>query len=70
MKSNGSMNRVYRVVWNAATGAWQAVAEIAKGQGKSQSTGSTERASQAVTAPVFKWSSLTLAVAAAYYEQR
>lgn len=65
MKSNGSMNRVYRVVWSAATGAWQAVAEIAKGQGKSQSTGSTECASQAVTAPAFKWSSLTLAVAAA-----
>jgi uncharacterized protein with beta-barrel porin domain len=59
------MNRVYRVVWNAATCAWQAVAEIAKGQGKSQSTGSTERASQAVTAPAFKWSSLALAVAAA-----
>lgn len=34
-KSNGSMNRCFRVVWNAATGAWQAVSESAKGHGKS-----------------------------------
>ena len=37
MKNNGSMNRLFRVIWNAATGAWQAVTEIAKGQGKSKS---------------------------------
>ena len=65
MHSNGSMNRVYRVVWNAATGAWQAVAEITKGQCKSKSTGSDARTAQAAAAPAFKWSSLTLAVAAA-----
>jgi uncharacterized protein with beta-barrel porin domain len=35
---NGLMNRVYRVVWNAATSAWQAVAENAKGQGKTKTT--------------------------------
>lgn len=63
MKSNGSINRVYRVVWNAATGVWQAVAEIAKGHCKSQSSGS--HAVHASTMPAFKISSLTLAVAAA-----
>ena len=35
MKNNGSMNRFYRVVWNAATGVWQAVSENSKGQSKS-----------------------------------
>ena len=38
MKNNGSLNRVYRVVWNAATGVWQAVSECAKGQGKTKSS--------------------------------
>ncbi|MBQ1764177.1 MAG: ESPR domain-containing protein, partial [Aquincola sp.] len=27
------MNRIYRIVWNEAQGAWVAVNEIAKGQG-------------------------------------
>ena len=35
MKNNGSMNRLFRVIWNAATGAWQAVTEVAKGKSKS-----------------------------------
>jgi filamentous hemagglutinin family protein len=34
MKSHASMNRVYRLVWNAALNIWVAVAENAKGQGK------------------------------------
>jgi len=38
MKNNGSMNRFFRVIWNAATGEWQAVTEVAKGQGKSKSS--------------------------------
>lgn len=44
MKSNGSMNRVYRVIWNAATGAWQAVCEIGKSHGKEKSSRSLRRA--------------------------
>jgi len=30
------MNRSYRVVWNVVTMTWQAVAEIARGHGKSK----------------------------------
>jgi filamentous hemagglutinin family protein len=37
MKSHASMNRIYRLVWNAALKLWVAVAENAKGQGKSGS---------------------------------
>jgi len=34
MNSHASMNRMYRVVWNAATMVWQAVAETSAGHGK------------------------------------
>ena len=34
MKSHASMNRIYRLVWNASLGLWVAVAENAKGRGK------------------------------------
>ena len=34
MSRHGSLNRVYRVVFNQAKGAWQAVAEIGKSAGK------------------------------------
>ncbi|WP_411877763.1 YDG domain-containing protein [Polaromonas sp. YR568] len=34
MKSHASMNRIYRLVWNAALSLWVAVAENAKGRGK------------------------------------
>ena len=37
MNSNG-LNHFFRIVWNASKGAWQAVSEIAKGQGKSKSS--------------------------------
>jgi filamentous hemagglutinin family protein len=50
MKNNGSMNRLFRVIWNAATGAWQAVTEVAKGQGKSTSS---KRLSPALVAGAF-----------------
>ena len=33
-----SMNHVFRVIWNASLGCWVAVAETAKGRGKSSST--------------------------------
>lgn len=36
-KSNGSMNRVFRVVWNAAKSVWQAVSEVATGHPGGQS---------------------------------
>ncbi len=44
MKNNGSMNRFYRVVWNASTGAWQAVTELSKGQGKTKGLRALRRA--------------------------
>ncbi len=34
MKSHASMNRIYRLVWNAALSIWVAVAENARGQSK------------------------------------
>jgi filamentous hemagglutinin family protein len=34
MKSNGSVNRVYRIVWNAAKAVWQAVCETSKARAK------------------------------------
>lgn len=37
MKRHAAMNRIYRVVWNAARCIWMAVAENAKGRGKSSS---------------------------------
>jgi hypothetical protein len=35
MNRHGSMNRVYRLVWNLARSAWVPVAETARGRGKS-----------------------------------
>ena len=37
MRRHGSLNRVYRVVFNQAKGAWHAVAEIGEIAGKSSS---------------------------------
>jgi len=42
-KSNGSMNRVFRVVWNAAKCLWQAVCETGKAHGKEKSARSLRR---------------------------
>lgn len=44
MKNNGSLNRVYRVVWNAAKAVWQAVCETGKAHGKERSARSLRRA--------------------------
>lgn len=38
MKSNGSLNRVYCVVWNAAKSVWQAVCETGKARGKEKTS--------------------------------
>ena len=35
MKRHASLNRIYRLVWNEVLQAWVAVAEIARGRGKS-----------------------------------
>jgi len=35
--SNGFMNRMFRVIWNASMGVWQAVSEASKGRGKTKS---------------------------------
>ncbi|MDO5687560.1 MAG: ESPR domain-containing protein [Neisseria sp.] len=32
------MNHVYRIIWNAALGVWQCVAEIARAQGKEKAS--------------------------------
>lgn len=37
MKNIGAMNKLYRVVWNASKGVWQAVAEFSAGRGKAKS---------------------------------
>ena len=47
MKSHASMNRIYRLVWNAALNLWVAVAENVKGSGQSSRAG---RAAAAVLA--------------------
>ena len=46
------MNRIYRLVWNAALSLWVAVAENAKGRGKAgrASSGRATRAAAAVAA--------------------
>lgn len=59
-KNNGSMNRVFRVVWNAATGVWQAVSEVASGHGKRRSSGQCAKQD---TQPAWPLSALALAVA-------
>ncbi len=41
MKSHASMNRIYRLVWNAALSLWVAVAENVKGRGKGGSARSS-----------------------------
>ena len=41
MKSHASMNRIYRLVWNAALSLWVAVAENAKGRSKGGSARSS-----------------------------
>jgi hypothetical protein len=41
MKSHASMNRIYRLVWNASLSLWVAVAENAKGASKGGSARSS-----------------------------
>lgn len=53
MKSNGSMNRIFRVVWNAAKASWQAVSEVASGQGKGTSGKSARLARRGLTLSSF-----------------
>ena len=40
MKRNSSLNHVFRLIWNQATGAWVAVAETTRGRGKASSVSS------------------------------
>ena len=49
MKSHASMNRIYRLVFNAALGIWVAVAENARGKGKGGRAASALIAVLAVT---------------------
>ena len=51
MKSHASMNRIYRLVFNAALGIWVAVAENAKGRGKGGRAASALIAALAVLSP-------------------
>lgn len=38
MNGPGSMNRVFRVVWNATLGVWQVASELTRSRGKTKST--------------------------------
>ena len=51
MKSQG-LNHFYRVVWNAATGAWQAISEAGAARGKGRAGKAARRLPRAVTASV------------------
>ena len=46
MTNNGAPNRVYRVVWNACKGVWQAVSEAGRGRARSTSAGRVARRMQ------------------------
>ncbi len=48
MKSNGSMNRIYRLVWSQAQQAWVAVAECTRGRGKQSGSTSARAVAAAV----------------------
>jgi|GEM_PF-1664609 len=50
MKHRASMNRIYRLVWNAALNLWMAVAENAKGRGKAGSA--RNKAARLMLAPL------------------
>jgi filamentous hemagglutinin family protein len=51
MKSHASMNRIYRLVFNAALGIWVAVAENARGKGKAGRAASALLAVLAIISP-------------------
>ena len=53
MKRHASMNRIYRLVWNHTTETWVAVAENAKGMGKSVSGRKLIAAALALTGGAF-----------------
>jgi filamentous hemagglutinin family protein len=53
MKSHASMNRIYRLVWSQALSIWVAVAENAKGHGKSVSGLKLVAAALALTGGAF-----------------
>lgn len=44
------MNHVYRVIWNIASAAWQAVSEVSKGSGKVKSERRRQRTASATSA--------------------
>ena len=51
MSSHAAMNRIYRLVYNAALGIWVAVAENAKGRGKGGRAASALLAVLAISSP-------------------
>jgi filamentous hemagglutinin family protein len=53
MFAHASMNRVFRIVWNASLGVWQAVGEIGKGAGKGTSDQRKKRHASALAGAVF-----------------
>lgn len=53
MYNHASMNKVYRIVWNATLGVWQAVSEIGKGAGKGTSDSRKKRHASALAGAVF-----------------
>src|SRR5665647_2832176 len=53
MKSHASMNRIYRLVWNHTLGVMVAVAENAKGRGKSSTSRGLVAGAVALTGGLF-----------------
>jgi len=52
MKRNGSLNHVFRLIWNHATNAWVAVAETSRGRGKSGRTQRSVLAAALLAMPI------------------
>jgi filamentous hemagglutinin family protein len=43
MNEHASINRLYRLIWNASTGSWVAVSELSRGRGKRSIAGASGR---------------------------
>ncbi|HEY8608061.1 MAG TPA: filamentous hemagglutinin N-terminal domain-containing protein [Noviherbaspirillum sp.] len=50
MNGHGSLNRIFRVVWNASLGVWQVASEIARSKGKTKASRSGPRGLASLTA--------------------
>ncbi|OBX08712.1 autotransporter-associated beta strand repeat-containing protein, partial [Gallibacterium genomosp. 3] len=56
------MNKIYRVVWNAALGVWQCVSELATSKGKTKSSKQLKNSEKKYKKGIFVVSLLTLSI--------